>query len=206
MERLKTILKYIDNKDIVADIGCDHGYLIKLAIEEKNIIKGYAVDNKQGPLNSAIKNLQNYKNVEFILSDGLQNVNDTDINCVVIAGMGGMLINSIISDSIDKFNKIDKLILCPNRNIDKVRSFLNENGFMIVDEDIIYEDSKYYEVLVINKGYQKLSEKELYFGHILLNKKNQCFINKWKEYYKKIKNIESKNREIKMIEEVLNES
>lgn len=206
MERLKTILKYIDNKDIVADIGCDHGYLIKLAIEEKNIIKGYAVDNKQGPLNSARKNLKNYKNVEFILSDGLQNVNDTDINCVVIAGMGGMLINSIISDSIDKFNKIDKLILCPNRNIDKVRSFLNENGFMIVDEDIIYEDSKYYEVLVVNKGYQKLSEKELYFGHILLNKKSQYFIKKWKEYYEKIKNIESKNREIKMIEEVLNES
>ena len=206
MERLKTILKYIDNKDIVADIGCDHGYLIKLAIEEKNIIKGYAVDNKQGPLNSAIKNLQNYKNVEFILSDGLKNVSNTDINCVVIAGMGGMLINSIISDSIDKFNKIDKLILCPNRNIDKVRSFLNENGFMIVDEDIIYEDSKYYEVLVVNKGYQKLSEKELYFGHILLNKKSQYFINKWKEYYEKIKNIESKNREIKMIEEVLNES
>ena len=128
MERLKTILKYIDNKDIVADIGCDHGYLIKLAIEEKNIIKGYAVDNKHGPLNSARKNLKNYKNVEFILSDGLKNVSNTDINCVVIAGMGGMLINSIISDSIDKFNKIDKLILCPNRNIDKVRSFLNENG------------------------------------------------------------------------------
>ena len=206
MERLKTILKYIDNKDIVADIGCDHGYLIKLAIEEKNIIKGYAVDNKHGPLNSARKNLKNYKNVEFILSDGLKNVSNTDINCVVIAGMGGMLINSIISDSIDKFNKIDKLILCPNRNIDKVRSFLNENGFMIVDEDIIYEDSKYYEVLVVNKGYQKLSEKELYFGHILLNKKSQYFIKKWKEYYEKIKNIESKNREIKMIEEVLNES
>ena len=37
------------------------------------------------------------------------------------------------------------------------------------------------------KSTGKLSEKELYFGHILLNKKNQCFINKWKEYYKKIK-------------------
>lgn len=206
MKRLKTILKYIDNNDIIADIGCDHGYLIKLAIEEKNIVKGYAIDNKQGPLNSAINNLSMYNNVEFILSDGLKKVDSNDINCVVIAGMGGMLINSIIDESLEKFNNIDKLILCPNRNIDKVRLFLNENGFMIVDEDIIYEDSKYYEILVVKKGYQKLSDKELYFGHILLNKKNRYFINKWKEYYDKIKNIENKIDEIKMIEEVLNES
>ena len=114
MKRLNAIMSFIDEKDVVADIGCDHGYLLKLAIENKNIIKGYAIDNKNGPLESAKNNLGCYTNIDFILSDGLKNVDNEDINCVVIAGMGGMLINSIISDSIEKFKKVNKMILCPN--------------------------------------------------------------------------------------------
>ncbi len=39
MKRLKEIIKYINELDIVADIGCDHGYLLKLAIENRNIKK-----------------------------------------------------------------------------------------------------------------------------------------------------------------------
>ena len=69
MKRLKEIIKYINNSDIVADIGCDHGYLLKLAVDEKKIIKGYAIDNKVGPLNSAKNNLVNYENIVFKLSD-----------------------------------------------------------------------------------------------------------------------------------------
>jgi len=206
MKRLKEIIKYINNSDIVADIGCDHGYLLKLAVDEKKIIKGYAIDNKVGPLNSAKNNLVNYENIAFKLSDGLINVDESDINCVVIAGMGGMLINKIFDDSIDKFKNINKVIVCPNRNMDKVRLNFNNNGFKITNEDVIYEDGKYYDIIVFEKGEQILSEKELYFGPILLNKKTTDFINKWKEYYLKIINIESKKEEIKLIKGVLNES
>lgn len=206
MKRLETITKYIGETDIVADIGCDHGYLLQMAIKNKNIKKGYAIDNKQGPLNSAKNNLDKFDNVDFILSDGLKNVNNLDINCVVIAGMGGMLINSIINDSIDKFKRINKLILCPNRNVDKVRLFLVENGFKIIDEDIVFEDGKYYELIIATIGEQKLSLNEMFFGPILLEKKSNIFINKWKEYYYKIKLINSKEKEIKLIEEVLNEN
>lgn len=206
MKRLETITKYIEETDIVADIGCDHGYLLQMAIKNKNIKKGYAIDNKQGPLNSAKNNLDKFDNVDFILSDGLKNVNNSDINCVVIAGMGGMLINSIINDSIDKFKCINKLILCPNRNVDKVRLFLVENGFKIIDEDIVFEDGKYYELIIATIGEQKLSLNEMFFGPILLEKKSNIFINKWKEYYYKIKLINSKEKEIKLIEEVLNEN
>lgn len=206
MKRLNTIVKYIDNNDIVADIGCDHGYLLKIAIENKKIVKGYAIDNKSGPLSSAKNNLSTFENVEFILSDGLKNVECNDINCVVIAGMGGMLINTIISDSMNKFKNIEKIILCPHKNIDKVRLFLNNNGFKIIDEDIVYEDSKYYEVLIVSIGEQKLNDKELYFGPFLLKKRNELFVQKWKEQYDKYKTIENKINEIKMIEEVLYES
>lgn len=206
MKRLEQIVNYINKNDIVADIGCDHGYLLKMAIEQNNISKCYAIDNKQGPLNNAKKNLQYFQNVEYILSDGLKNVNKEDINCAVIAGMGGILITKIINDSLDKFKKINKIIIAANRNMEKVREFLSTNKFKIVDESIVYEDEKYYEIIVVNNGEQCLSEKEIMFGPILLQKKDNIFINKWNEYYNKIKNIPSKKEEINLIKEVLYES
>lgn len=206
MKRLEQIVNYINKNDIVVDIGCDHGYLLKKAILNKNINNCYAVDNKQGPLNNAKNNLQCFQNVEYILSDGLKNVNKDDINCAVIAGMGGILITKIINDSLDKFKKINKIIIAANRNMEKVREFLSINKFKIVDESIVYEDEKYYEIIVANNGEQCLSEKEIIFGPILLQKKDSVFLQKWNEYYNKIKNIPSKNEEIKLIKEVLYES
>ena len=205
MKRLNAIMNFIDEKDIVADIGCDHGYLLKLAIENKNIIKGYAIDNKNGPLDSAKNNLSCYNNVDFMLSDGLKSVDKEDINCVVIAGMGGMLINSIISDSIEKFKKMNKIILCPNRNVGNVRLFLILNGFKITNETIICEDEKYYEILVAEVGEQSLTSDEIFFGPFLLKEKSEVFINKWKDYYNRIKYIPSKTDEINALKEVLNE-
>ncbi len=205
MKRLEKIVDYINEDDIVADIGCDHGYLLKLAIEKKNIKKCYAVDNKIGPLNAAKKNLNNYSNVSFILSDGLLNIDVVDINCVVIAGMGGNLVNKIISDSLIKFKNINKLIICPNRNVDGSRFFLNQNEFKIISESMIKEDGKFYEIVVFENGKQILNDKQIFFGPYLLQNKTDVFFGKWTEYYNKIKNIEFKNKEIKMINEVLYE-
>jgi len=192
MKRLNSIVNYINENDIVADIGCDHGYLLKLAIENKNIKKGYAIDNKLGPLNSAKNNLNKYDNIEFILSDGLKQVEVNDINCVVIAGMGGMLINTIVNDSLGKFFDIDKVIVCPNRNIDNVREYFNSIGFKIKNETIVCEDSKYYEIIVFEKGIQKLNDKQMMFGPCLIQEKSIEFYNKWNDYYQRIKKIENK--------------
>lgn len=206
MKRLKAIVDFINENDVVADVGCDHGYLLELAIEEKNIKKGYAIDNKQGPLSSAKNNLDKYDCINFVLSDGLKSVDCNDINCVVIAGMGGMLINTIVNDSIEKFENINKVIVCPNKNIDKVREYFNSVGYKINFENIVCEDNKYYEIIVFEKGYEELTKKEKYFGPCLLKEKNNTFLNKWTEYYNHIKNIENKKEEIKLIKEVIYES
>lgn len=206
MKRLKAIVNFINENDVVADVGCDHGYLLRLAIEEKNIKKGYAIDNKKGPLNSAKNNLEKYENIDFVLSDGLTNVKSDDINCVVIAGMGGMLINTIVSDSLEKFKNINKVIVCPNKNIDKVREYFNSIGYKINFEDIVCEDNKYYEIIVFEKGNEELTKKEKFFGPCLLRGKNETFLKKWNEYYNHIINIDNKKEEIQLIKEVIYES
>ena len=204
MKRLSTIVSYISSDDIVVDVGCDHGYLLELAINNKQIKKCYAVDNKIGPLNSARNNLKHYKNVEFVLSDGLISLNG-DYNTVVIAGMGGMLINKIFTDSIEKFQDVNKVIVAPNKNSEKVRAEFTTNGFKIYDETIVYEDGIFYEIICFEKGIQNLTEKELVFGPINLFKKEPLFQEKWSNYYSRIKDIEAKEKEKEMILELLND-
>lgn len=207
MERLKKIASFIDANDIVADIGCDHGYLIKIAIDNNKIKYAYAIDNKIGPLNQAKNNLKCYDNVKFILSDGLLNVSSVDlnkINTVVIAGMGGLLINKIINDSLSLFKQINKIILSPHNNIYEVRKNMNNLGFKIINEAIIYDETCFYEVIEYVLGKEKLNDYELNFGPVLLKNKNEIFFNKWNNYLNRISDFPTKLNEIKMIKEVLN--
>ena len=73
-KRLEEVLKYIDKEDIVADIGCDHGYL-GIACLNKGVAFVQLIDNKEGPLSQAKQNLKNYDTNKYLLtlSDGLTN-------------------------------------------------------------------------------------------------------------------------------------
>lgn len=209
MDRLNKIASFIDNNDIVADVGCDHGYLLKIAIEDKKIAYAYAIDNKIGPLNQAKKTLKEFTNVKFILSDGLTNVSSDDIdniNTVVIAGMGGLLINKIVNDSLSLLKKMKKIIVSPHNNIYEVRLNMNKNGFKINDEAIICDENCFYEIIEYVLGEEKLNDCELNFGPVLLKKREKVFIDKWNTYLNKISNYKSKENEANLIREVLNES
>ena len=190
MKRLKAISDFIYPYRRIADIGSDHGYLIKIAFDNHLIDYAYAIDNKKGPINSCKNNLKDYKNVSYFLSDGLDDV-DESIDCVIIAGMGGMLIISILEKNKDKLKNIKRLILQANRDEYLLRKYLVENGFYIQDEKIIKEDNKYYEIDCFEKGYEEYDFNDLYFGKILMKNKDDVFIEKWNNKYQKFKNIKA---------------
>lgn len=56
-KRLQAIVDWIDGT-ILADIGCDHAYVAIEAIRQKKVLKAYACDIAQGPLNNAKKQLK----------------------------------------------------------------------------------------------------------------------------------------------------
>lgn len=156
-KRLNTIASLVTKDAILVDIGSDHGYLcIKLSLENK-IKYGYSCDVNQGPLDNAKKNILKYEvnNIETILSNGLDKLQDIEFSDVVIAGMGGALIVDILNDNIHLL-KNKTLILQPNINAKKVRSFLVENNFTIIEEKIIEENDILYEI--IKAKYQKSDE------------------------------------------------
>ena len=213
--RLNAILNYIESSDTVADIGTDHGYLLEACLK-KGVKFVQGVENKEGPYLRAKSNLQQHlenKKAILTLSDGLSFL-DSRIDIAVIAGMGGELIRDIIDASLDTAKKLKKLILEPNIKSYELRKYLSNHHFEILDEEVVYDKDKYYEIIVIkyNQFCKPLSDIECLFGPVLLKKRPDMFINKWEDRVKQLRvicdassvKLENLENDIKVIVEVLN--
>lgn len=195
-KRLSTIAEMIKPYKRVADVGCDHGYLIIEAFENSNIEYAIAIDNKIGPLNSAKKNIEKHNfNVRFSLSDGISDVSDVEV--VVISGMGGLLITKILSNT-DKLIGVKRLILQANRNNYELRCFLMNNQWKIIDEKIVYEEAIYYEIIVCETSNEKVlyNDDELNYGPILLKNKDSLFIDKITSEINHLKSLNTNSLEV----------
>lgn len=199
--RISEVAKFIDPYKIIADIGCDHGFLVIEAFENYHIDKAYAVDNKEGPLNQAIHNIKDkpyYKNVIFSLSSGIEEIGE-DTECVVIAGMGGILITEILDKPL---KNVKRLILEPNRDPEDVRKKVVSLGFDIVNEEVIFDKGKYYEIIVCdrvdNLDINKYSDIEYEFGPILLKEKSLLFREKWFMIYDSLKDIKDEKVQLRV--------
>ncbi|MGI6709973.1 MAG: tRNA (adenine(22)-N(1))-methyltransferase [Bacilli bacterium] len=211
-KRIKEICKYIDLNSKVADIGCDHGYLILEALSSKKILYAQLIDNKIKPLEKAKSNLKNIDlNVDYTLSNGLDELNPK-VDTIVLAGMGGLLIKDIIKKN---FHRIENksLIIQANNNLEKLRKFLYDNSIYPVSEKIIFERSYFYQIMLLRKTKEirKYDFIDLYLGMKLkkdtsLTMYEYC-ISELKKY-NTIKESLFKNKEIEIIDrkiQILNE-
>lgn len=180
MNRLEAIASLVKKCDVVADIGTDHGYVAELLLKNDICKKVIASDINKGPLSSAINHLtgQNLDDrVDFRLGSGMTVLNKNEANTVVIAGMGGDLICSILDTSIDLVNTTDVLILQPMTAIDRLREHLYEIGFKIVEEKIVKEYHHYYFIIKAVKGTERIDDN-IYFeiSKYLLDKKDKLLL------------------------------
>ncbi|MBP3841903.1 MAG: SAM-dependent methyltransferase [Bacilli bacterium] len=193
-KRLKEVGRLVDDNSSFLDIGCDHAFLdIYLAQDKKRKFKKIvASDNKEGPLTQAKNNINQHKlskEIELRLGDGLDTYTD-DIDTVIISGMGGRNMIGIIKNHLEYLKTIDTFILSPNNYQVDVKEYLTKVGYYIEDE-VLIKDSKFiYQIIKFKKGRKKYSKKELFFGPVLLTKKDDNFMH----YYKR----ELKSREIIM--------
>ncbi len=149
----------------VADIGCDHAYVPIALIEEgraKNVI---ACDINKGPVMIAEENIKKHNKEDFIktrIGNGLSPIEEGEADTIIIAGMGGELICSILNDDIKKA-KAATLVLQPMNDQNVVRKFLIDNGFEIIGEDIALEGFKVYNIIVAKSGVGKRFEKKIHY-------------------------------------------
>ena len=111
--RLKFISSLVDER-IVADVGCDHGKLVRKLFDENKIDFAYVSDISRGSLQKAIDLLKDKKDkIKAICCDGLSGYDESKIDECIIAGMGGYEILNIIKNSkVD----IQKYILAPQHD------------------------------------------------------------------------------------------
>ncbi|MGL5972385.1 MAG: class I SAM-dependent methyltransferase [Oscillospiraceae bacterium] len=176
--RLRLIADFIKDDSNVLDIGCDHGFLSLYLIKNKSNIKVTASDINEKPLLSAKKNIEKHgliDKINLVLSDGVKNIDLTNISDIIIAGMGGELIFNIISEikktDVQKFN----FILQPMSNVYYLRKKLVEYGFFIEDEIGLKENGKNYTIMNVyytDKKNKNIDQCFFYFG-LLKDKKDK---------------------------------
>lgn len=192
MNRLEAIASLIDKCSVLADIGTDHGYIAEMALKDNLCKKVIATDINKGPLNSAINHLTKIgldKYVDFRLGSGLTIINENEIDCAVIAGMGGELIARILDESKNVSKTINSLVLQAMTNVDVLRKYLYDNGYSISEEIIVKEFHHYYFMIkAVNKA--SACEDDIYYeiSKYLLDKKDNLLF----EYIKRTIEVNNK--------------
>ncbi|MBR6510575.1 MAG: SAM-dependent methyltransferase [Clostridia bacterium] len=166
-ERLLTISEFINEKAMVCDIGTDHGFLAIHLIESGKTDKVIAADIAKKPLENARKNIEKsgISGIELRLSNGFSAINPGEIDTAVIAGMGGEVIAEIIKCGKKVAARKDfNLILQPTTSPEALRKFLYQNGYEIISEKAVFENSKLYSVMkVCFKGVSNPQTEGFYF-------------------------------------------
>lgn len=174
----------------LCDVGCDHGYIPAYLVSNGIIPSAVACDINEGPLNSCkslVTDMGLEDKIKCVLSNGLENIDENDVDDILIAGMGGELIVNIISAC--DWVKSKHIVVNPMTHPEIVRRYFYSNGYEIRN-DIIVSDLRhhysvfdaYYTGVVSEKtkadyflgNITDFSDKE-YFKHLLnyLNNKQK---------------------------------
>jgi len=152
--RLNAIAALVPTGSSVVDVGTDHGYLPIYLTQAGTYGQIAASDINPGPLEHARRSAEAYgvrDRIQFFLCPGLSFPGSAQYQTVIIAGMGGELIASILRNA--PWTKTGKaLILQPNSKIDTLNTWLIENGYQITDARLVNDSGRLYQVLAASGG------------------------------------------------------
>lgn len=196
-ERLTRVASFVPNGSKVCDVGSDHAYLPVYLIQNDQISCAIAGEVVEGPFLSAKQTVRDYRMedcIEVRLGDGLQILSKEDeVTAVTICGMGGELISRILEAgySGSHLNGRERLILQPNVAEHFVREWLMNHSYQIVDETVVSDNHRLYEIIVAEPAGERVeyTELELKYGPILLQQPSELSVAKWNRMNRKNKEI-----------------
>lgn len=174
-KRLDRLAKMVSEGNRLADIGTDHAFLPIELVKDKKVPFALAMDVRKGPLSKATEHINEAGLGEYIetrLSDGLERLNPGEVDTVLIAGMGGRLMTRIL-ERWEDLSSVKEWIFQPQSEIDLFRNYIAKRGLVIVEEDMILEDDKFYPMMKTIPGEPyETDEMSANFGPLLLASKN----------------------------------
>lgn len=174
--RLQKIADFVPEGAKVADVGTDHAYIPVYLAREKNIERLIASDINEGPLDSAksyVTASELKDTIELRLGNGMKVLEENEVDTVIIAGMGGLLIAEIMEDSKNVCKSVDRFILQPMVGMRELRQYLESNEYIVSDESLVREGNKLYQILLVEKGNEKVEDDIFYdFSNKLIENKD----------------------------------
>lgn len=154
-KRLLCCASMVQSGARVADIGTDHGYLGIYLLQTGAARHVIACDLRKDPLENARRNAKLFGvdgEMELRLSDGLEKIRPDEVDTVVMAGMGGDLIQKILSQCPWRKREGLQFILQPQSAGNVLRRWLCEDGFGIQREEPVQDGHFLYTVMDIRQG------------------------------------------------------
>lgn len=165
-KRLLSLASFVSKKDCVLDVGCDHALLSIYLLENNLCQKIIASDINSNALSQAQKNIKlHHLNLKIYLSNGLKDIPLKDLNTLIISGMGTNTILNILSDD-SKLEKITKLIIQSNNDLELLRTSLNNKNYYLKDEICLKDKNKWYVTCLFIKSPLKNTKQELKYGYL----------------------------------------
>lgn len=153
--RLRCIAEAVPDGARLIDVGTDHAYLPVWLLREGRIPYAIVSDINEGPLERARRTAETYgaaARMDFRLCAGLERIAPGEVDTVVIAGMGGETIVSILSAAPWLRESGAVLLLQPMTKAEVLRRYLTENGFCITSERLVEDRGTIYAVLRVEAG------------------------------------------------------
>lgn len=175
MNRLKCISSYISDNEKVLDVGCDQALLSKILAKRK--IYSIASDLRPNIIENAKKNLTPLEKeyITFSVSNGVPTILNEEYT-LVLSGMGAHTILDILKNSNYRFNKI---ITISNNNHDILRTEMSKLNYYVLEEEIIKEKGKFYNLIVFDNVKRDYSKEQILVG---INHKNKELLKEKNDY------------------------
>ncbi len=192
-KRLQLVASFVSKGKVTADIGTDHGYVPIHLVREQAVPYAYACDVNKGPLERASAHIAEAGltgQIETRLGSGLSVLKPGEAETIVIAGMGGPLMQRLLEESRDVTASVSELILSPHSEVEGVRRYLHQAGFCIIREAMIYDEGKFYTVLKGVPGQEETyTELEYRFGRLLIEAGDQVFLEYLQDCIRKLQTL-----------------
>ena len=159
---------------IAADIGTDHAYLPAWLILNNVCPSALACDVRKGPLDNARKTVESYgieNRITLRLSDGFDEIRPDEAQDFIMCGMGGTLMEELVSRTEWLKDKSKRLIVQPQSHSEDIRRFFVQNGFEILLEDACTDGGKLYCAMAAEYT-GKITEKPI--SYIYSGKLSEC--------------------------------
>ena len=152
--RLQLLADMVPEGCRLADVGTDHGYLPVYLLQRRRIRGAVAADIGAEPLAHARRTAEAYgvEGIDFRLCDGLRDIAPDEVDTVVIAGMGGETIITILEGAAWTKDGAHTLLLQPMTKAAELRRWLSVNGYAFTDERLVWDKNYLYPVLRVNGG------------------------------------------------------